>query len=58
MIQEDNFKKCRICGKMLSADEIASFRLAKLPALCEKHLKEAREKLKKCAPLFQKMNFL
>jgi hypothetical protein len=48
--------QCNVCRKNLSEQEKESAKLANLMPLCWQHLAELKTKLKKWAPLFQKMN--
>jgi hypothetical protein len=54
----DTFKLCRMCRKELSDEEIKVCQDKKVPNVCENHLSKLLENIKKCAPLFQKMNLL
>lgn len=49
--------QCNICRKELSEKEKENSQTAKMPSLCQSHLDDLKTKLKKWAPLFQKMNF-
>lgn len=58
MKTKDEFKFCRMCKKVLTDSELKDVELSGLPALCAPHLEKAKENLKKCAPLFAKINCL
>jgi hypothetical protein len=46
---------CSICGQSLDERQKQMFMSAKMPPLCDIHLIELKEKLKKCTPLFSKI---
>jgi hypothetical protein len=48
--------QCNVCRKVLSDSEKLESEKVKMPAVCDEHLKDLQTKLKKWAPLFQKMN--
>lgn len=51
----DDNPLCRVCKKKLDNDELENNKISKMPALCREHNMWAREQIKKCLPLFQKM---
>jgi hypothetical protein len=46
---------CSMCGQSLDEKQKVMFMSAKMPPLCDIHLIELKEKLKKCTPLFSKI---
>lgn len=52
----DDFKNCRVCGKVLTLEEKEAHIKAQLPATCTEHLIYIKQQLEICAPLFAQMN--
>jgi len=52
-----NINNCSVCGSSLDTKQKEMFMSAKMPPLCDVHLIDLQEKLKKCSPLLSKIKF-
>lgn len=53
----DDFAWCRMCGVILTYDELENIKITHMPALCREHMEYAKKQFKKCQPLLSKMKF-